>query len=294
MVGLERPVIWRAVGCSVRGASHRRRRTPNQDAIAWAPATGAGSSVILGVADGHGAQESFRSATGSALAVHVATELIAEFLREQANCPLDQLLLVAQNWIPKELAGRWRRAVVEHAGKHPMPPGHAENGTAAGLHIAYGSTILAAAVTEAFLLLLQLGDGDILIVSEGGGVRRPWPADDRYLGGVTPSLCGEDAWTHVRLDIQPLQPDAHQLVLLSTDGYSNSFREDAGFLSTGRDILEIIQQDGIGRVECDLERWLWEASELGSGDDITTGILWRPEFRWAKASHPPAFRRAMA
>src|SRR6266540_3539342 len=101
MIDQERSVIWRFVGCSVRGASHRRGSLPNQDAIAWAPASGVGSPLLLGVADGHGAQASFRSATGSALAVDVAIGLLTEFLGEQENSGLDQLLAAATARIPQ-------------------------------------------------------------------------------------------------------------------------------------------------------------------------------------------------
>jgi serine/threonine protein phosphatase PrpC len=268
MVGQQQSVIWRFVGGTVRGASHRRGSLPNQDAIAWAPASGVGSPLLLSVADGHGARASFRSATGSALAVDVAIALLTEFLNEQQNSEVDQLLAAAAR-IPEELAARWRTAVDRHAEENPLP------NRDGNFRIAYGTTMLAAAVTERFLLLVQLGDGDILIVAENGEVRRPWPRDDRYLGGETPSLCSDDAASHVRLDVQPLRPESHQLILLCTDGYANSFRQDDGFLSAGRDILEIIQQEGIGRVERELEDWLRETSDLGSGDDITAGILWR-------------------
>jgi serine/threonine protein phosphatase PrpC len=280
MIGEERSVIWRVLGCSVRGASHRRARLPNQDAIAWAQPTGGGSSAILSVADGHGAAASFRSATGSALAVQAAIGLLTEFLGEQASADSEQLLAAAVRRLPRELTARWRAAVAEHATQNPISPNGENSGKHVDGSIAYGSTILAAAVTGTSVLFLQLGDGDILIVSDNGEVRRPWPPDGRFLGGETLSLCSEDPWQHVRVDVQPLDREAHQLILLCTDGYANSFREDTGFLRAGRDILDIIRQEGIGRVECDLEQWLQEASDVGSGDDITAGILWQtPEDR---------------
>jgi serine/threonine protein phosphatase PrpC len=269
MIGQERSLVWRALGRSVRGASHRRGNLPNQDAIAWTPISGTGSPLILSVADGHGAQASFRSATGSALAVEVAIALLGEFVTEQGGRGIDELRNNALQTLPIELPARWRRAVEDHAAQHPL------NGKYPDPTVAYGSTLLAAAVTGELLILLQLGDGDILLVSEDGDVRRPWPPDTRFLGGETPSLCSEGAWRQVRVDVQPLHPKAHHLILLCTDGYANSFREDDGFLRTGRDILEIIRQEGIARVEADLEDWLSEASEFGSGDDVTSGILWR-------------------
>jgi hypothetical protein len=65
------------------------------------------------------------------------------------------------------------------------------------------------------------------------------------------------------------------LILLSTDGYANSFREDRGFLAVGPDLLQMIRAEGIGPITGKLESWLREASEQGSGEDITLGILWR-------------------
>src|SRR3954468_9461547 len=107
MIGEERSVIWRVLGCSVRGASHRRAHLPNQDAIAWAAQpTGGGRSAILSVADGHGAAASFRSATGSALAVQAAIGLLTEFLGEQANSESQQLLAAAVRRLPRELSAR--------------------------------------------------------------------------------------------------------------------------------------------------------------------------------------------
>jgi hypothetical protein len=64
-------------------------------------------------------------------------------------------------------------------------------------------------------------------------------------------------------------------VLLCTDGYSNSFRTDSGFLKVGTDLLEMMEKDGPESVESNLEEWLEEASRLGSGDDVTLGVLFR-------------------
>src|SRR4051812_5423190 len=127
----ERSVVWKVIGRSVRGASHRRGRIPNQDAIAWAPDSGSGSPLILSVADGHGAQASFRSAKGSALAVEAATGLLSAFLDEHGMADLKTLRDAAVRLIPRELTARWRRAVDEDAAKYPE----------AVSPVAYGSTI---------------------------------------------------------------------------------------------------------------------------------------------------------
>jgi hypothetical protein len=61
--------------------------------------------------------------------------------------------------------------------------------------------------------------------------------------------------------------------LLSTDGYANSFRSDEDFLKIGQDYLEIIREQGISSLAEELPAILTEATEQGSGDDITLAIL---------------------
>jgi hypothetical protein len=63
------------------------------------------------------------------------------------------------------------------------------------------------------------------------------------------------------------------LVLLSTDGYANSFRSDEDFLKIGQDYLEIIREQGISSLAEELPAILTEATQQGSGDDITLAIL---------------------
>ena len=41
------------------------------------------------------------------------------------------------------------------------------------------------------------------------------------------------------------------------------------------DILDMIRRDGMEHVEDNLDAWLNEASEMGSGDDITLALLSR-------------------
>ena len=273
MKAVPQPVVWRAFGSSVCGASHQRRRLPNQDALRWQPNSAGGATLAVAVADGHGSPMCFRSAAGADLAVNAATELLVD-------APgFDE----AAEWLPRRLTEEWRRAVEEHVRSHPFSAQELDGlarqrpvqDDAARALLAYGSTILTAIATPECMVYAQLGDGDILLVSETGEVARPFPADRRLLGMETTSLCGEEAWNEMRVLVQPASEPLPELVLLATDGYANSFRDDRGFLKIGADVLEMIRQDGIEGVAHNLEGWLSEASELGSGDDITLGGLCR-------------------
>jgi serine/threonine protein phosphatase PrpC len=266
--------MWRVFGRSVRGASHRRRHAPNQDALGWSEIQG--GQVALVVADGHGSPACFRSRTGAELAVECSLSLLAEFAGRLnfSNGFLDDV----EPELKQQLIARWREAVDAHLSATPFTEEELKklSQRAGRTHFtAYGSTLLAALAGEKHLVLLQIGDGDILIVSPNGQVIRPWPRDPRLLGVETTSLCTEDAVANIRLRVEPLTGASPRLVLLCTDGYSNSFRADAGFLKVGTDLLEMIETDGPASVEQNLEGWLQEASSLGSGDDVTVGVLFR-------------------
>jgi hypothetical protein len=130
-------------------------------------------------------------------------------------------------------------------------------------------------MTDTFSVYLQLGDGEILTVSDGGDVRRIIPPDDRLLGNETTSLCSRTAWQDFRVVFQVQYLSAPALILLSTDGYINSFTDAGQFLEVGSDLLEMIRNAGIEAVDGELQGWLAEASHQGSGDDITLGIVYR-------------------
>ncbi len=265
------PVEWQVVGQSVRGATHERNGLPNQDAIYWLPASGRGTSAVLAVADGHGSPRYSRSNIGAALAVERGAQLMEEFLKSQAD--VDNLSLIkdaAEEWLPRALVRNWSEAVDKHLKTDPLSP---DERPGAESSIAYGTTLLVAAVTERFICYLQLGDGDILTVNDRGEVSRPLAKDERLLGNETTSLCAADAWRDFRVNFQLLTQSHPALVLLSTDGYPNSFRHESGFFKVGSDLLQMIQEHGLARVEADLAGWLRDATHAGSGDDVTLGIL---------------------
>jgi len=291
---------WRIVGESVRGASHERTNLPNQDAIQWSPEKGDVLPLILCVSDGHGSAKYFRSDTGSRLAVDTAVEVIREFLDGQTDINnLSIIKRTAEEKLTQALTHRWRGAVSSDiearaftldemtllkgktvSAQASVPNEDKDNSVSAEDlatfgYLAYGATLLGVVVTEDYILYLQLGDGDILTVSEKGEVTKPLTADERLFANETTSLCSRDGWRDFRVDFQVMSGEPPALILLSTDGYANSFRDEAGFLKVGSDLLDMIREDGLESVSDNLEMWLAEASQAGSGDDITLGLICR-------------------
>ncbi|MGC9520550.1 MAG: protein phosphatase 2C domain-containing protein [Anaerolineae bacterium] len=281
---------WYVIGRSVRGASHARSGLVNQDAIGWSPESGTGPPLVLAVSDGHGSPKSFRSHIGSEVAVGLAVELMRELVDVAVpdKTQLSAIKRTAEERLPQELVRRWQQAIDAHLAEHPFTDEELNIVVKARgardrdevldrPRLAYGATVLGVLIAPDFVLYLQLGDGDVLAVGEDGEVVRPIPRDARLIANETTSLCMDTAWREVRVAFRARYGDMPALVMVSTDGYANSFVNDDAFLQVGSDILGILREDGVTTVTRNLEGWLQEASEAGSGDDITLGILYRED-----------------
>jgi hypothetical protein len=283
----ESPAEWRVMGETVPGASHLRAGIPNQDAILQVRESGRGLPVVVSVSDGHGSDKCFRSDRGSRFAVERAAQLVGELLDElRGSADKEGAESRARDYLPREFVKRWREAVEADLKARPFT--EAELATvekkdgpqalklvASNPLLAYGATSLTVAVEESFVLYLQLGDGEILNVSVTGEVVRALPEDERLFANETTSLCTPDAEKNFRVRLQPLAGEPPALILLSTDGYVNSFIDSAGFLKVGSDLLEMMREEGFDKINASLKGWLEEATRSGSGDDCTLGIICR-------------------
>lgn len=296
---------WRCIGESVKGASHVRSGLPNQDAIRWFPESGIGLPLILAVSDGHGSAKSFRSDRGSRFAVETAIKVIQEFFLSSQSSDINFSALkdAAQRLLPPRLVNEWRKAVNKDLGlsendeeKLTNKPNFTDeekqilvdkDGEAAwqavenNYFLAYGATVLAVLVTEFFIVYIQLGDGDILEVDSKGNTTRPLERDPNLIANETTSLCMNKAWNEFQVHIKPYPQGTPKeipaLILVSTDGYSNSFSTDEGFFKIGQDYRQMFKSNLTEEVRQKLEGFLQETSEKGSGDDITLGMIKRLE-----------------
>ena len=298
----EHEAKWRVIGKSVQGVAHKRADgLPNQDAIDWLPESGTGLPLVLAVSDGHGSAKCFRSDVGARLAVEMAKKVIQELLESLPEAPSRSLdKRWAEENLPREIVRRWEDAVADHLSSRPLTSAEldridAKEGASkrrqvvsAPVLLGYGATILAVLVVESFIIYLQLGDGDIVTVSETGEVTRPpFPADERLFANETTSLCSRDAWRDFRSHFPVISGSPPALILVSTDGYANSFRDEAEFLKVGSEIWEMICSHGLDKVDECMETWLSETSKKGSGDDITLGIICRTDALKVPAGRVP-------
>jgi hypothetical protein len=294
MSAVDPPSRWHALYETVAGASHVRSGLPNQDSVQVHLHADCSLPAVLAVSDGHGSGKCFRSHVGSRLAVEIAVEELREFAQSLPKLSPPEVRQAAEARLPGIIVNRWRQEVAKYHAEHPFTAAELDRldeaakkslarAEATGVpFLAYGATLLATLVTREYFLCWQLGDGEILVISQkpgepAGEVEQPLPEDGELIANETTSLCQplEVAVSKFRFRFQYLVESSPALVLLTTDGYPNSFQTPAGFRQVAADFLGLLDRDGVPAVQESLAPWLAETSQQGSGDDVTLAILYR-------------------
>jgi hypothetical protein len=272
-----------------QGKSHIEKNIPCQDAAD--ARLGIHNTVGMAfVADGHGGSKYFRSQTGSSLAVTVAMNSLPAFYgtiakqntaffkkittEEQKNQEITNSL--------KQLEGniiyQWRNAVIDDISKNPLTDAEKEICKTSNINyddpsnliIIYGTTLLAALVSESFWFSIQIGDGLCVVLESDGTATLPIPEDERLAFGRTTSLCDSDAIQNFR---ESFGFGSIRGITVATDGVADSFELEK-YLLFNKELFEnfITFPE---RAETDLQGFLPELSKRGSGDDVAIAGVFR-------------------
>ena len=265
-------MIRSVFGESVQGASHIRSGKECQERLKKVEKDE--NTVILAVADGHGSDSCPYSKTGSYVAVNVFCKILGDYLATYEGQP--ELLLTFLNRegdtkVAQAIDAEWKRRILKiHANcKREVVLDADLNKDKGAIYKMYGSTLLGLVITKDFLFAFQLGDGDIVKVSEAG-VQNVIEAE-RILGTETYSLSKDQSWKNAITFVKKEDEVEGRSVMymLSSDGLANSFKNDDEFKKTCNDYYTLLNEHGAKAVSDHLKTWLAETSELGCGDDIT-------------------------
>ncbi|WBY64538.1 MAG: hypothetical protein ACFWUD_07760 [Thermocaproicibacter melissae] len=264
---------------TVRGASHTRKQQVCQD---FSCSAHFGDSAAAAVADGHGDKRYFRSDVGSQLAASAALHAVREFVKREGrgllSCEVDAKL----EQLKKNIILSWNRKVAAHYASHPFSEEELSplsehrrellrNGQL--VETAYGTTLIAAAVTPYYWFGLQIGDGDCFAVCEGEKVFVP--KEEGLIGNITTSLCEPDAYYKFHHIFGLEKPSA---VVMTTDGVRNSFASREYYTDF---MDQVIRQFSAGRkkkTSAELKSFLADMSERGSGDDLSVAGITETSF----------------
>lgn len=267
-------------GASVQGASHVRSGRECQDSLKKVVLDS--GAVILAVADGHGSDACPYSKTGSFTAVNVFCKILGDYLETydgQSEMLFTFLKREGDTKIAQEIDVEWKRRILRfHAkSKREMPLNADGEKDRDAVYRLYGSTLLGLVLTKGFLFAFQLGDGDIVKVSESGGYSVI--EADKILGTETHSLSKAESWKKAVTLIRKREESEKNPVMymLSSDGLSNSYKNEEEFQKTCADYYALLGEHGVKAVSGQLKTWLRETSELGCGDDITALFAYETE-----------------
>jgi len=294
-------MAWSLIGSSVQGYSHIRSNKKNQDSFLIYPNDLTNDPpIIFALADGHGGDKYFLSDVGSKFAVESAIKVIKEFLQDPGIDEIDQDNIEFFNkyildTVCQDIVKHWRKRVfdqnisddklydsVTKQGEKNRPSESEKKLEP------YGSTLLISFIFKNLGVFIQLGDGDIIILYGKDTIVRPIPKDENLIANDTYSLCLPGAGHYFKVSsilfnenfkIDDILLGLPSLIMLSTDGYSNSYISDDSFNQVAIDIYKMISEnpngfrEGIQNIKDNLESWLTETSKSGSGDDITVGLM---------------------
>ena len=279
---------WLVLTASERGASHVAIKSPNQDAVATERAGTCG--VVAAVADGHGHSRHLRSARGSRLAVKIgcqAAQELADQIEENseffsqrapdgiAGGPASEIARLTEEFLVPAIIERWRDAALADVEADPFT--EAEQGQrhpGDDALIAYGSTLLLGIALLDWLILAQIGDGDVVAVRSDGQAAQPVPDDPQLDGLVTTSLCGADPQSDFRIAVLDTAQEPLIAVLLATDGYGNAQVIEAWPGAFSKDLAWMLGERDLQWLASQLPAWAARcASADGSADDTTVALL---------------------
>ena len=247
------------------GASHIRGGKPCQD---FSVSLKTKEAAIIAVADGHGSDAYFRSDRGARFAAEAAVQCIQELLAIYNSGLYEQGVNAAETVLKnleKNIVDAWHNNVENDIKQEEVD---------ADGFMAYGTTLLAAAMTKSYWFALQIGDGKCVIINEDNSVMQPVIWDNRCFLNRTTSLCDVEAinlFRHFYSETLPLA------VFLGSDGIDDSFpiNRNEGYLanfyiSVYRNFLE----EGLEKGELQLREILPKITLKGSSDDVSVaGII---------------------
>ncbi|GHT60782.1 hypothetical protein FACS1894109_18790 [Spirochaetia bacterium] len=289
---------YRAFSATVIGISHIKHDKECQDYSLRYPMDKEAAVALAVVADGHGADECFRSAKGAEIAANCAVKGMADFIRAMQERFTPRFLhkpdppsreefekLLRSNI--KHIVAGWHNEVDEHYTANPFTPKELESAGdkyresfAAGkeLYKAYGTTLIACAVTANYWFGIHIGDGRLTALYKDGSYDQPVPWDERCFLNITTSICDEDAAEGARVYYCPrTEREAPLAVFLCSDGIDDNYPvddNDKHLFKLYRTILQTFAEDGFDSTCAQIKDLANSFATKGKGDDTSiAGII---------------------
>ena len=246
------------------------------------------------IADGHGSAQYFRSDIGSKKATQVAKKGIQEFITQNSESNIfkdgnGEKLLVG---LAKNIIATWFGEVEEDEKKNPLveeekvklledkyKKKYLNDPDRQYFYHAYGTTLIAVAITDNYWFGLQIGDGKCVVLFEDGRWEQPIPWDDKCFLNSTTSICDDDAISEFRFWYGPVEKEESKPigVFICSDGvddtypvHENEKHLERLYRSIALSFVKIGYESTLSQIKELIEKF----AEEGSRDDVSiAGII---------------------
>jgi len=260
---------------SVQGANHKSKTPPVDCQDKSLVCHLEDGTIVVAVADGHGSNKCRFSKIGAELAVKTFCEVIdVTFAKYKKDSDGDRekfiklLRQIDDGRLIKTVHTIWKKRIQKSFDEIKGNYDDLKDTVDVDPEL-YGTTLMGLVVSIDFVYAVQVGDGDIAYVDDGGFRHVIEP--DKFLGTETYSLCSDKPWENSISYFQRacFLEKIPCLFIVTTDGFSNSFIDDEQYHVACQDYFRTICDYGDDEVQNNLESWLNQTSESGCGDDIT-------------------------
>lgn len=255
---------------TTKGYAHLKDKKPCQDYSACYKDK---ERTVITCCDGHGGAAYIRSNLGSKMASTAVLNVLLTITPSMIYRVKKEDL---ENKIKLSILCEWNRMVEEHLTKKKIKKADLKDldeDQIDSLRInptkAYGTTLTGAMLLENKLVVVGIGDTEVITFRKGE-MFRVFDDEDDPVGNVTYSMCQEDAYSYLRVKV--LDFKSLDGIILCTDGLSSPYQSYVNFNESFiKPIVKKILED---KNTIYIDKFIENlASELGNGDDVSLSFI---------------------
>lgn len=266
----------RSFNISVQGASHIKKNKECQDASS---SYHNDNMAIAIVCDGHGGDDYMRSAIGSTQACNVALRNIKQFLETVDKDTFFSDPDGRLERLEASIINMWNQLIYAHLEQNPFTEEELRTVSSKAfnryannerIESAYGTTLIAVAMTKEYWFGIHIGDGKCVAVNPEGRFVQPIPWDPKCFLNETTSMCDSDALNNFRHFYSEKLPVA---VFVGSDGIDDCFKSKEQLNNLYKTILYSFGTESFDDAKKELLDYLPRLSSKGSGDDMSIAAM---------------------
>lgn len=261
---------------SFQGASHIKKNKECQDASSSYRDE---NCTIAIVCDGHGGDDYVRSAVGSTLGCGVAEKNIKNFINSIDKDTFFSNPDKHLKNLEASIINGWNESIATYHSTKPFQENELASVSEKArrkyvgegrIESAYGTTMIAVAMTQEYWFGIHIGDGKCVAVNPEGEFKQPIPWDRKCFLNATTSICDSDAIERFRHFYSEKLPAA---VFAGSDGIDDCFSNNEQLHNLYKTMLFSFATTDFQEACDGLVDYLPRLSAKGSGDDVSVAAI---------------------